>query len=31
MNETSTILLAMIALVMLVDGLSYVARQRLSA
>jgi phosphonate transport system permease protein len=31
MNETSTILMAMIALVMLVDGLSYVARQRLSA
>jgi phosphonate transport system permease protein len=31
MNETSTILLAMIALVMIVDGLSYLARQRLSA
>ena len=31
MNETSTILMAMIALVMLVDGLSYIARQRLSA
>lgn len=31
MNETSTILLAMIALVMIVDSLSYIARQRLSA